>query len=80
MKSGSSDLTSLVSPSMISPSSPLNECSLRSPALSITAAAHRIRLDWILVSKSKEKVTNGVLNGSAFDRSSRLQDNTKAVG
>ena len=80
MMSGSSECTNLVSRSMISPSSPWKVCSVRSPPLSMTAAAHRILFDWMLVSKSNEKVTNGVRNGSVIDRSSTVQDRTMSTG
>nr|AIE91460.1 hypothetical protein [uncultured marine group II/III euryarchaeote AD1000_11_G05] len=80
MMSGSSECTRLVRPSMISPSSPWKVCSLRSPPLSMTAAAHRILFDWILVSRSNEKETKGVRKGSTLARSSRVHETTMSVG
>ena len=79
-KSGSCSLTRAVSPSMISLSSPLNWCSERFPARSITAAAHSIRLVAILVSRSKEKVTKGAGKGSVLDSPSRLQETIMSTG
>ena len=78
--SGSSKRTRLVRPSMMSPSSPRKVCSLRSPPLSMTAAAHRILFDWMLVSRSKEKVTKGVRKGSVLARLSRVHETTMSVG
>ncbi len=65
---------------MISLSSPLNWCSERFPARSITAAAHSIRLVAILVSRSKEKVTKGAGKGSVLDNPSRLQETIMSTG
>ena len=80
MKSGSCSLTRAVSPSIISLSSPLNWCSERFPARSITGRAQSIRFVAILVSRSKEKVTKGAGKGSVLDNPSRLQETIMSTG
>ena len=80
MKSGSSSRTNLVIPSRISFSEPRNSCSVREFPLAITTAAQSIVLCRTLVSRSNERVTNGVGNGSVRDRSATLQATTISHG
>ena len=80
MKSGSSVLTTSVSFSNISVSAPVIGYSFLSPYLSTTAAAHSMVLSVMLVSRSKDMVTNGAGNGSALLKPLRSQDTTISRG
>ena len=80
MKSGSSDLTTWVSFSIISFSSPTIGYSVRSPARSTTAAAHSMWLVAMLVSRSKDSVTKGAGKGSALSRPPISQESIMSTG